>query len=192
MDWRDITDEREKYQAYLCSREWAEKKEAVHSRAGGKCERCKTLPIGAVHHLTYARKYAETLEDLAAWCNPCHAFTHRKLKIDPAAWPRITGYVSVCLSTGHPAINPSSGRKADIESAWFVICEFWGSRDSLQFRELLHAFSCSCGYLLPHKLTVGDIDTIDSASFVAFCVSAGAKVKELRDETRNLHASETF
>jgi hypothetical protein len=61
-DWRSIADDREKYAAYLCSREWSERKEAVHARASGKCERCKVLPISAVHHLTYARKYDEPIE----------------------------------------------------------------------------------------------------------------------------------
>jgi 5-methylcytosine-specific restriction endonuclease McrA len=65
-DWRTIADDKEKYQAYLCSREWAEKREAVRKRAGGKCERCSTLPMDAVHHLTYVRKYNEDLEDLQA------------------------------------------------------------------------------------------------------------------------------
>lgn len=181
-DWRSIADDREKYAAYLCSREWAERKEAVHARAGGKCERCKVLPISAVHHLTYARKYAEPIEDLQAICQPCHEFTHGKLNLDPVAWPRISGYVAVCCSTGHPAINTSSERKLDIESAWFVICEFWGRRDGLQFRELLNAFSIACGYLVPHKLTVFDIETVGNEAFAAFCISAGAKV-----EGDNLH-----
>jgi hypothetical protein len=34
-DWREIKDEREKYQYYLCSREWGVLKEAVHKRAEG-------------------------------------------------------------------------------------------------------------------------------------------------------------
>jgi len=82
-DWRDIADEREKYQCYLCSREWAIRKEAVHKRAEGICERCGQYPIDAVHHLTYARKYDEELEDLAGWCKHCHAFTHGKALWDP-------------------------------------------------------------------------------------------------------------
>jgi hypothetical protein len=36
-----------------------------------------------VHHLTYARKYRERLEDLAGWCNACHDFTHGKSDEDP-------------------------------------------------------------------------------------------------------------
>ena len=83
VDWRDIEDDREKYQAYLCSREWAKLKTAVHERADGVCERCGLFKIGAVHHLTYARQYAERLEDLAGWCVHCHNFTHDKHWMDP-------------------------------------------------------------------------------------------------------------
>jgi predicted ATP-dependent serine protease len=82
-DWRDIKDEREKYQYYLCSREWAVLKEAVHKRAQGVCERCGQHAVDHVHHLTYARKYAEELEDLAGWCKHCHEFTHGKALWDP-------------------------------------------------------------------------------------------------------------
>ncbi len=83
MRWQDIQDEEEKYAAYLCSREWNEKKEAVHARAYGKCERCFVNKIGAVHHQSYKRKYDELLEDLQANCNDCHAFTHGKSDVDP-------------------------------------------------------------------------------------------------------------
>lgn len=82
-DWKEITDDREKYAAYLCSREWSVLKEAVHERALGLCERCFTRKIDAVHHLTYARKYAEHLDDLQGLCNGCHEFTHGKNSVDP-------------------------------------------------------------------------------------------------------------
>jgi replicative DNA helicase len=82
-DWREIKDQREKYQYYLCSREWAVLKEAVHKRGEGVCERCGQYPIDAVHHLTYARIYAEELEDLAGWCKHCHEYTHGKALWDP-------------------------------------------------------------------------------------------------------------
>ena len=83
MDWRSIGDGKEKYQAYLCSREWSEKKEAVRKRSKGVCERCRVNEMNAVHHLTYERKYAERLEDLQAICNQCHDFTHAKSQYDP-------------------------------------------------------------------------------------------------------------
>lgn len=102
QDWRSIADDREKYQAYLCSREWAEKREAVRKRAGDKCERCKVLPIDAVHHLTYARKYEESLDDLQAICQPCHDFTHGKSASDPSVnpWNRVIRYGLSVLKEG--------------------------------------------------------------------------------------------
>lgn len=77
------TEERERYQRYLCSREWAVLKEAVRRRCGGVCERCNHFPMDHTHHLTYARKYNERLEDLAGWCVGCHEFTHGKRDRDP-------------------------------------------------------------------------------------------------------------
>jgi hypothetical protein len=86
--WQSIDgNDREKYQAYLASREWASRKEAVKRRSGGTCERCLINPMDHVHHLTYARKYAEPLTDLQALCKPCHDFTHAKSDTDPAAVP---------------------------------------------------------------------------------------------------------
>ncbi len=82
-DWRSIKDDREKYAAYLCSREWALLRNAVRDRCDGICERCDTNEMQCVHHLTYARKYNERLEDLAGWCNACHDFTHGRTNEDP-------------------------------------------------------------------------------------------------------------
>lgn len=85
MDWRVIRNDREKYAAYLCSREWAEKRETVRRRCGGICERCKCFPMEACHHLTYLRKYRELLSDLQGICNYCHEFTHGKSGFDQVA-----------------------------------------------------------------------------------------------------------
>ena len=82
-DWRTIRDEKEKYRAYLCSREWALLRNIVRERCDGVCERCRTNDMDCVHHLTYARKYKERPEDLAGWCNQCHDFTHGKSDFDP-------------------------------------------------------------------------------------------------------------
>lgn len=85
-DWKSITkDTKEKYNLYLCSREWSVLKEAVRKRSGGVCERCNRNPMEACHHLTYANKYAEELDDLQAICKPCHEFTHGKSEVDPAS-----------------------------------------------------------------------------------------------------------
>lgn len=95
MNWQDIENDREKYSAYLCSREWAEKREAVRERADNRCERCLIGPMDACHHLTYERKYNELLEDLQAICTPCHKFTHGKSDRDPRLTP-IAPHFEIC------------------------------------------------------------------------------------------------
>lgn len=81
--WRTMPDGPEKYQAYLCSPEWGKLRSIVAERSDGICERCKSNPATAVHHLTYIRKYAELPEDLLHVCQGCHDFTHGKSKLDP-------------------------------------------------------------------------------------------------------------
>ena len=103
-DWKTIDDDREKYQAYLCSREWAEKRDAVHQRAKGKCERCEVFAIDSVHHLTYARKYDEALEDLEGHCKWCHGFTHKKHDFDPAANVGTSRYFQSNLQCDQPPL----------------------------------------------------------------------------------------
>lgn len=83
VNWRTIEDDREKYQAYLCSREWAEKRNIVIARACKACERCNISPISHVHHLTYIRKYNEHPDDLQGLCKDCHEFTHGLSEVDP-------------------------------------------------------------------------------------------------------------
>lgn len=96
MRWQDISDDREKYNAYLCSREWSVLREKVRERCRGKCERCRVMPMDAVHHLTYERKYHELLEDLQAICSPCHEFTHGKSQSDPRQNSRVIRYLQGC------------------------------------------------------------------------------------------------
>jgi hypothetical protein len=98
-DWKSIEDDREKYAAYLCSREWAILKEAVHKRAYETCERCSLFPIDAVHHLSYERKYHEDLTDLQGICKRCHDFTHNKGGMDLLTFPwRMRRYFHFCVS----------------------------------------------------------------------------------------------
>jgi len=85
--------ERERYQRYLASREWAVLKEQVRARSGGVCERCKKAPYEQTHHVTYARKYHERIDDLQAVCELCHLFVSGKSDLDPAAQRKII----VCL-----------------------------------------------------------------------------------------------
>lgn len=81
--WKSMPDGQEKYRAYLCSPDWGKLRAAVEQRSGGTCERCKFNPAAAVHHLTYQRKYAERLEDLAHECQGCHDYTHGRSTVDP-------------------------------------------------------------------------------------------------------------
>lgn len=74
--------DREKRQAYYCSREWGLKKEAVHQRSGGVCERCHKNPGEAVHHKTYIRLFNELLTDLWHLCSDCHDFVHGRGDVD--------------------------------------------------------------------------------------------------------------
>ncbi len=83
-DWKELPDSnKEKYGLYLASREWSVLKRQVHERAAGKCERCRVNDIDAVHHLTYARKYRERLDDLQGTCRGCHSFIHGHCDEDP-------------------------------------------------------------------------------------------------------------
>jgi hypothetical protein len=107
--WQAMPDGPEKYQAYLCSREWAERKEAVKKRCGGICERCHTNPVENIHHVTYIRKYAELLTDLAGWCKDCHAYTHGKSEFDPARyWQPASTNVSRSLSLRYGEMESTS------------------------------------------------------------------------------------
>jgi len=74
---------RAEYQAYLASRDWALKREAVRERSGGRCERCWANGMDAVHHKTYERIGNERLDDLQAICDPCHEFLSGKTNADP-------------------------------------------------------------------------------------------------------------
>lgn len=73
------------YQAYLASREWSLKREAVRERSNNECERCWKAPQQAVHHLSYEHIGDEPLDELLAVCNPCHEWLSGKSNDDPAA-----------------------------------------------------------------------------------------------------------
>lgn len=90
MDWKKMPEGKEKYAAYLCSREWSVLKESVKERSRGVCERCTLNKMDHVHHLTYSRKYAEVLGDLQACCRECHDFIHGKSDYDPAEYRPVT------------------------------------------------------------------------------------------------------
>jgi hypothetical protein len=138
--WRNIANDKEKYQAYLCSREWGVLKEQVRERASNKCERCLMFPMNAVHHLTYVRKYNEALEDLQAICTSCHEFTHGKSDVDP------------CTFTMGLEVWPGNPKR---EGTSCICCPICGSDDvhlgryscdtsKYWWSGPLHIFSCRC------------------------------------------------
>jgi hypothetical protein len=69
---------RERYQKYLHSEQWQEKRAAVLKRDGYFCVGCSAQRFLDVHHLTYDRWGSERLEDLATLCRECHMLEHRK------------------------------------------------------------------------------------------------------------------
>ena len=81
--WQDLIDDIEKYKAYLASRDWVLKVNAVRERSGGYCERRCGNKATQVHHQTYIRLYNERLEDLLHVCGPCHAYLSGKIHTDP-------------------------------------------------------------------------------------------------------------
>jgi hypothetical protein len=65
-----------KYETYLDSAKWHEKRRRVLDRAGGRCEACLQRTATQVHHTTYLHVFDEPLFDLRAVCDVCHAALH--------------------------------------------------------------------------------------------------------------------
>ncbi len=84
VDWKTMREGKEKYSAYLASREWAVLKEQIKQRSRGICEHCLVARGTQTHHQTYARKYKEPLSDLLHVCAPCHEFLSGKSQDNPA------------------------------------------------------------------------------------------------------------
>jgi len=64
------------YALYLRSPEWQAKRQLVLTRDHRKCQVCGSKNPLEVHHLTYARKYNESLYDLVTLCDVCHKIAH--------------------------------------------------------------------------------------------------------------------
>jgi hypothetical protein len=67
----------ERYNQYLLSPEWAQRRALVMLRAGGLCEGCMIAPATQVHHLSYKHVFEEFLWELRAACNACHERAHQ-------------------------------------------------------------------------------------------------------------------
>ena len=66
----------ERYNAYLKSPEWREKREQVLLRDQYKCQDCGAHERLEVHHTTYKRVFHEDLDDLITLCRDCHQNEH--------------------------------------------------------------------------------------------------------------------
>jgi hypothetical protein len=83
-----------------------------------------------VHHLTYARKYDEPIEDLAGWCNACHQFTHGKSDYDPRR--RASSESRVWEATANEVFSGERGASMDRD-------------DFIVFFDKEIGRSCDCG-----------------------------------------------
>lgn len=67
-----------KYNAYINSPEWQEKRKEVFDEKWYKCEACGISESLHVHHGTYRRLYKEKISDLFVLCWYCHMSLHDK------------------------------------------------------------------------------------------------------------------
>jgi 5-methylcytosine-specific restriction endonuclease McrA len=67
---------RQRYESYLQTDEWRERRRLVMQRAGGICEGCRQEPATEVHHLTYKHAGREFLWELVAICRRCDERYH--------------------------------------------------------------------------------------------------------------------
>lgn len=64
------------YQEYLKTAHWRDRRQQALEKAGHRCRRCGKGGRLDVHHLTYARLFAEREEDLIVLCRACHGREH--------------------------------------------------------------------------------------------------------------------
>ena len=71
------------YRAYRLTPHWKKLKATVKERSGGLCEwlHCQER-MREVHHLTYARRGWERLDDLVALCRRHHEAAHAGTPVD--------------------------------------------------------------------------------------------------------------
>jgi len=81
FDWKA------KYEEFLNSPEWQQKRNIVIERNriyyNGCCERCLENEACDVHHKTYKYGWNPPIKHLQMLCRECHKFIHRKSDFDP-------------------------------------------------------------------------------------------------------------
>lgn len=73
---RTDQERKRRYEEYLTTPEWMNRKHLVMERASGLCEGCRSHPATEVHHLTYEHAGDEFLFELVAICRKCHDRLH--------------------------------------------------------------------------------------------------------------------
>lgn len=190
IDWKDIPgDSKEKYQLYLCSREWGLKKYAVHERADNICERCGMDEIKNVHHLTYSRKYREDLDDLQGLCRQCHEFTHGISDYDPLA--EFVAKDFVFVSDGHVQCPKCRGKFDFVHLVGAVVTQ--GKSIAIVTNEHIEQgevtelgnrrgsavciqFSCECGHKFFWKLEFHKGKTVFDVHANEFCIDTNEEL----------------
>ena len=71
----------DRYDRYMQTPEWKERRQLVLKRANYVCEGCGKAKATEVHHLTYERLGKEMLFDLVAVCDECHRKIHPRGKL---------------------------------------------------------------------------------------------------------------
>lgn len=74
---RLLADWRKRYDIYLESPEWKQRRQLVMLRAQGICEGCRLAQAADVHHLNYEDVGEEFLFQLVALCRKCHQRWHQ-------------------------------------------------------------------------------------------------------------------
>lgn len=67
---------KQEYAEYLRSPWWGRRRNEIKRARGWRCEHCLTSDNLQVHHLSYARLWAELDEDLVCLCGDCHRGEH--------------------------------------------------------------------------------------------------------------------
>jgi 5-methylcytosine-specific restriction endonuclease McrA len=66
----------QRYNEYLTTDKWQEKRRAVFERDGGICQGCRSAKATQVHHHSYRNVCNEFLWELTPVCDECHARYH--------------------------------------------------------------------------------------------------------------------
>lgn len=72
---------KERYDMYLASPEWKERRKRAIDRAEHRCQVCNSKNHLDAHHRTYARFEHENPGDLTVLCRSCHKLFHGKSKL---------------------------------------------------------------------------------------------------------------